>query len=133
MDSLAIETIEATFLVDACKITKPRVDGRGTLDRDTGKMTYPEPSIVYEGPCHIVDNPGINRQIGGVTPQTLDDHVLRIRACKRSDLRAGMNVHIRYKNATEWQQFEIDRLPERSLSMATHMVIRRATASVTSG
>lgn len=51
----AVQWIEANLMVDTVRIARP-VNGAPVLDTATGRLTYPEPEVVYEGKGSVLSS-----------------------------------------------------------------------------
>jgi hypothetical protein len=53
--------MESIFL-DTCEITRPG-EGDPVFDEETGQYTYPDPVVVYTGPCRLQVKVDINSNV----------------------------------------------------------------------
>lgn len=51
----AVQWISSNLMVDTVRITRPAT-GDPVLDPDTGRLSYPEPELLYEGPGSVLSS-----------------------------------------------------------------------------
>ena len=110
----------AVFMTDRCVIRDGR-SGAGTLDRDTGAMTFPDRSIRYEGPCNVQERIASNTGPDGQS--VVDEHEIRIPVGVEG-IKAGMVVTVEGAETTDWV---IERVAVRSMALTTRLVVKRRT------
>jgi Family of unknown function (DUF6093) len=67
-----VQWLEANLMVDTVRIARP-ANGAPVLDSATGQLTYPEPTVVYEGPGAVISTGapgGINALPSATLPWT---------------------------------------------------------------
>lgn len=112
----AARTMRRRAMPDTCMITDRPDNERGTYDRVTGATTFPDPAILYEGPCRFEAEQASRVAPGqGGGRAAIDSTTLRVPDTV-SGIKAGAIVTCTNpSNADLYQvEWEISRAPSTS-------------------